>query len=55
MQKFSAKIVCVVGGWGGGGGEGEKDTREEEACPLARASFVLRPVFKIFLCASLRA
>ena len=52
MQKFSAKIVCVGGGVEGGGGE---DTREEEACPLARASFVLRPVFKIFLCASLRA
>ena len=54
MQKFSAKIVCVGGGgWvEGGGGE---DTREEEECPLARASFVLRPVFKIFLCASLRA
>ena len=52
MQKFSAKIVCVGGGGEGGGGE---DTREEEACPLARASFVLRPVFKIFLCASLRA
>ena len=53
MQKFSAKIVCVGGGGGeGGGGE---DTREEEACPLARASFVLHPVFKIFLCASLRA
>ena len=53
MLKFSAKIVCVGGGGvEGGGGE---DTREEEACPLARASFVLRPVFKIFLCASLRA
>ena len=51
MQKFSAKIVCVGGGEGGG----REDTREEEACLLARASFVLRPVFKIFLCASLRA
>ena len=28
MQKFGAKIVCVVGGWGGGeGGGGEGHSR----------------------------